>query len=171
MFFSNLLFLDLISLVGKCQCAILCVSSSIFFYICESIWLGFWILKKFGWVSKISYDLDHRSFPADQRSWFWPSSLTLQLFFQLYGIYILAVLIDGFVCLFAFAGDKSSEDPDADGRRDGAGESCARGSSADLAGTYVSGQSGLTTGRRCDFCQFDYLLLSVIWVMICLPFH
>lgn len=74
--------------------------------------------------------------------------------------------------LFAFLllQETKAQAPAADGRRDGAGESCARGSSADLAGKYVSGQSGLTTRRRCDFCQFDYLLLSVIWMMrsVCL---
>ena len=99
-------------------------------------------------LSKISYDFDHRRSPAGQISWFWPSSLTLQVFFCFEKPYILAILIDGFVCLFAFAisGEKSSDDLEADGSRDGGGESCARGSSPDLAGTYVSGhQSGVDT--------------------------
>ena len=103
---------------------------------------------KFGSLSKISYDFDHRRSPAGQISWFWPSSLTLQGFFCFEKPYILAILIDGFVCLFAFAisGEKSSDDLEADGSRDGGGESCARGSSPDLAGTYVSGhQSGVDT--------------------------
>ena len=38
---------------------------------------------KFGSLSKISYDFDHRRSPAGQISWFWPSSLTLQFFFVL----------------------------------------------------------------------------------------
>ena len=54
---------------------------------------------KFGSLSKISYDFDHRRSPAGQISWFWPSSLTLQFFFCFEKPYILAILIDGFVCL------------------------------------------------------------------------
>jgi hypothetical protein len=101
------------------------ISSSI----CGSIWMGFENLLSFRSSKGLC-----------------PSCLTL---FELY----IYTCLDRWVCLpvcFCRRPKKNSEDPHADGRRDGAGGSCARGSSAaaGIAGTYVSGQSGLATRRR-----------------------